>query len=86
MTNHELAKRYVKKQQLIGCDILELDLIENDGVVLKKVNDDRSRSIVIPSFITSYKGTDGKYTKPFEDAYYEDIIIESNVGDIGYFV
>lgn len=84
MTNHELAKRYIKKQQLIGCDVLELDLVENDGVLLRKVKDNGSKSIIIPSFITSYKGTDGKYTKPFEDTYYEDIIIESNVGDIGY--
>lgn len=84
MTNHELAKRYIKKQQLIGCDVLELDLVENDGVLLRKVKDNGSKSIIIQSFITSYKGTDGKYNKPFGDTHYEDIIIESNVGDIGF--
>ena len=82
MTNHELAKRYIAKQELMGCNILELELVENDGVILKKVNDSNSRSIVIPSFITGYSNNRGISYKPFNYTMYEEIIIESNAGDI----
>ena len=57
MSNHEMAKRYMDKQKLIGREVLELRLLDNDKVELIEVLDkaDIGR-LVIPSFITGMRG------------------------------
>ena len=82
MTNHEKAKKYIAKQKLLGSEVLELELVGEDDVELKKVNDSNSRSIVIPSFITRYSDNRRVSRHPFRDTHYEEIIIESSTGDI----
>lgn len=72
MSNHELAKRYIKKQELLGMNQLELRLIENDGVELVCIQD-KGVSIVIPRFITSISKD-----VTFEGTHYSNIEIQSN--------
>lgn len=72
LSNHELAKRYINKQKLLGVEQLELKLIKDDGVVLLSISDDSSGYIKIPKFITKY-GLD----VTFRGTYYSDIVIES---------
>ena len=56
MSNHELAKRYIDKQRLIGREILDLRLLENDKVELVGVKDkDDTGRLVVPSFVTNIK-------------------------------
>lgn len=76
------AKAYIDKQKLLGLDTIELIFDGDDGVILSRVKDNGSKSFVIPSFITSYKVKD-KTTNPFEGTTYEEIIVESSVGDLG---
>ena len=56
MSNHEMAKRYINKQRLIGREILDLRLLENDKVELVGVKDkDDTGRLVVPSFVTDIK-------------------------------
>lgn len=74
MTNHELAKRYIEKQNLMGINQLDIELIDGDGVILWDIDcREDLKSVRIPSFITKYSRS---FT--FGGSYYEEIIIESD--------
>ena len=53
ISNHEMARRYKEKSKLIGKDILDYRLLEDDRVKLIEVLDKEDTGrLVIPSFIT----------------------------------
>ena len=75
VSNHEMAKRYEAKSRLIGKDILDYRLLEDDRVELIEVLDkEDTGKIVIPSFITDLN----KYDKGnflFKGCKYSEIYI-----------
>ena len=77
VSNHELAKRYKEKSKLIGKDILDIRLIENDRVILDEVMDKEDNGrLVIPSFITDIN-KDGSLLYGCK---YEEIYIDNRDG------
>ena len=88
LSNHELARRYNLKQNIIG-KILDYRLLSNDRVELVEVinKEDRGR-LEIPSFITDIAlkniGTFGDdYIGPLNFCSYTDIYVD-NILDIKY--
>ena len=78
MSNHEMAKRYIKKQELIGVEVLDIELISNDRVRLigVKNKEDRGR-LVIPSFITDIGVGDDGSIGLLNGCKYSDVYIEN---------
>ena len=74
MSNHEMAKRYREKSKLIGKDILDIKLLENDRVELVEVLDKEDTGrLVIPSFITDIN----KYGSVLRNCRYEEIYVDN---------
>lgn len=83
-SNHQLAKEYELKTKLIGQSNLVYELIDDDRVVLIRIEDKKSTGkIVIPSFITDFKnsqwfGSGIFRIGPFSYCRYSHIIIDNN--------
>ena len=76
LSNHEMAKRYKEKSKLIGKDILDIKLLENDRVELVEVLDKEDTGrLVIPSFITDISD----YI-PLYDCKYTEVYIDNKIG------
>lgn len=79
MNNHEMAKRYMDKQRLIGREILELRLLCDDRVELIDVKDkDDNGRLVIPSFITEIRNEYKLDGGVLNECMYSEIHIDNN--------
>ena len=82
MNNHERARRYIKKQNLLGLDTFKFRLIDGDKVILENVSDGVG-SIEIPDFVSGYDVKVGGYG-PFSGSHYSEVIIGDGLKDISY--
>ena len=78
MSNHEMAERYKKKSKLMGKDVLEIKLVENDGVELIDVLDKEDTGrVVIPSFITKIGYRKNSIKAPLLGCKYTEVYIDN---------
>ena len=79
--NVEKAKSFIKKQQILGINVLDIKITENGEVVLLKVHDSNKKEIVIPSWITRLDTYTDSYG-PFNNTHYTHIRIDANIKDL----
>ena len=82
MNNHEMARRYKEKSKLIGKDILDYRLLEDDRVKLVGVKDkDDTGRLVIPSFITDFStGNEVGMQPPLYECRYSEVYVDNKKG------
>lgn len=84
VSNHEMAKAYLKKRSLLGLNDIVLNLLPDDEVELVKVTDTVSTgSFTVPSFITSFRVSisnlwNNVTDAPFCGCRFTEIIIDNN--------
>lgn len=75
LSNAEKALRYLHKSRLLGAPALNIDILEDDRVILRSVEDGEG-TLVIPKFITEVCGV--PMDSPFGGTHYSTIIFEGS--------